>query len=105
MKDENYSSEKVEQLITLYNSLGNDGLPKIAQTLGKSTKSVRAKLVHLGVYKSDEKLRKSQGPSKKEIITQVCEKIPDLDPNGLTGVTKIALQKLLQTLEKVGDTA
>ena len=40
----------VDSMIEMYNELGNDGLDEIADSLGKSVRSVRSKLVREGVY-------------------------------------------------------
>jgi hypothetical protein len=90
----NYTLEQTQQIITLYQELGNDGLPKIAETIGKTINSIRAKLVKEGVYCPPEKtaLRKRQGLSKKEILRDLEEL--GLQPDGLEGATKNALENI-----------
>ena len=49
-KAANYTAEMVDSMIEMYNEVGNDGLDDIADTLGKTVRSVRSKLVREGVY-------------------------------------------------------
>ena len=49
-KTANYTAEMVEQMVSMYNELGNDGLDQIAAELDKPVRSVRSKLVREGVY-------------------------------------------------------
>ena len=44
-KTANYTAEMVDSMIEMYNEVGNDGLDDIADTLGKTVRSVRSKLV------------------------------------------------------------
>ena len=68
-KTANYTAEMVDQMIEMYGELGNDGLDEIAETLGKSVRSVRSKLVRENAYVASPKkaAAKQDGPSKKEI--------------------------------------
>lgn len=97
----NYTEEQRNQIITMYEELGNNGLPKIAETIGKTLNSVRAKLVKEGVYVPPEKavLRKKQGLSKKEILRELANF--GLDPTGLEGATKTALEKVRKLVESL----
>ena len=72
-KTANYTAEMVTQMTDMYNELGNDGLDEIADTLGKSVRSVRSKLVREGVYVASPKktASKQEGPSKKEILSSI----------------------------------
>ena len=54
-KTVNYTAEMVDSMIEMYNELGNDGLDEIADSLGKSVRSVRSKLVREGVYVASPK--------------------------------------------------
>ena len=94
-KSANYTAEMVIQMTDMYNELGNDGLDQIADTLGKSVRSVRSKLVREGVYVASPKktASKQEGPSKKEILR-------DIESNGFDvscfeGATKAALTRLM----------
>jgi hypothetical protein len=49
-KTTNYSAEMVDQMVAMYEELGNDGLDQIAAELDKTVRSVRSKLVREGVY-------------------------------------------------------
>jgi hypothetical protein len=91
----NYTEAQVEQLHTLYAELGSANLDKIAETLGKTVRSVRAKLVRDGLYVSPEKTAtaKSTGASKKEILRDF--ETVGFDPTGLEGATKEALVRIL----------
>ena len=91
----NYTEAQTEQLHNLYAELGTAGLDKIADQLGKSVRSVRAKLVRDGLYTAGEKASasKATGPSKKEILRDF--ETAGFDPTGLEGATKEALARIL----------
>ena len=79
----NYTEEMVNQAVTMYEDLGNDGLDKIAEAIGKNVRSVRSKLVREGVYVASPKTSaaKREGPTKKELLAanktnnEICEYI------------------------------
>ena len=93
-KTVNYTEEMTAQLHNLYAELGNEGLDKIADTMGKPVRSVRAKLVRDGIYVAGEKAKtaKKDGPSKKEILNEI-EKL-GFACDGLEGATKEALYRI-----------
>ena len=43
-KTANYTAEMVDQMVEMYNELGNDGLDHIAESMDKSVRSVRSNL-------------------------------------------------------------
>lgn len=94
-KTANYTAEMVEQMVSMYNELGNDGLDQIAAELDKPVRSVRSKLVREGVYVASPKkaAAKQEGPSKKEILRDI-EAI-GFDVSGFEGATKAALTRLM----------
>ena len=94
-KTANYTAEMVTQMTEMYNDLGNDGLDEIADTLGKSVRSVRSKLVREGVYVASPKktASKQEGPSKKEILRSIESN--GFDVSGFEGATKAALTRLM----------
>ena len=94
-KAANYTAEMVDSMIEMYNEVGNDGLDDIADTLGKTVRSVRSKLVREGVYVAQPKkvTRKVEGPSKKEILRDL--EGTGFDVKGFEGATKEALTRLL----------
>jgi len=91
----NYTEAQVEQLHNLYAELGSANLESIAEKLGKTVRSVRAKLVRDGLYVAPEKTTtaKSTGASKKEILREFEN--TGFDPAGLEGATKEALVRVL----------
>lgn len=93
-KTVNYTEELTAKLHDLYAELGNDGLEKIAETIGKPVRSVRAKLVRDGVYVAGEKSKaaKKDGPSKKELLNEL-DKL-GFTSEGLEGATKEAIQRI-----------
>jgi len=94
-KTANYTAEMVESMIEMYSELGNDGLDEIADTLGKSVRSVRSKLVREGVYVASAKkvATKQDGPSKKELLRDI--EASGFDVSGFEGATKLALTRLM----------
>ncbi len=94
-KTANYTAEMVEQMVSMYNELGNDGLDQIAAELDKPIRSVRSKLVREGVYVASPKkaAAKQEGPSKKEILRDI--EAVGFDVSGFEGATKAALTRLM----------
>ena len=99
MNKVNYTEDQVKTIKKMYLELGNDGLGEIASTVDKSVTSVRAKLIHEGVYKAAEKVSKvkNDGPSKKELLNKLQE-IVGFDTSGLANATKPALANLIKKL-------
>jgi len=89
----NYTDEDVASIVVMYNELGNEGLTEIANKYNKPIKSVRAKLVNLGVYVPIPKgAIRSNGKTKKEIMRDLYN--IGIDPTGLEGATKAALKRV-----------
>ena len=96
-KTANYTAEMVAQMIDLYEQLGNEGMDKIADTLGKPVRSVRSKLVREGVYiatPAKPKAAKAVGPTKKELLIELESLVP-FSVDGLMGATKEAISHLI----------
>ena len=92
-KKVNYSPELTAQIVSDYQA--GTSVDDIAVAVGKSTRSVRSKLVREGVYVAKEKVatRKVEGPSKKEILRDLDA--TGFDTAGFQGATKDALTRLL----------
>ena len=101
-KAANYTAEMVDSMIEMYNDVGNDGLDEIADTLGKTVRSVRSKLVREGVYVASPKktAAKQDGPSKKEILREI--EAQGFDVTGFEGATKAALTRLISVVAQQG---
>jgi len=97
-KKVNYTTEDVTKLTAMYAELGNDGLDTIAETLGKTVRSVRAKLVREGKYIAPEKgtTTKKEGPTKKELLNEL-ERFAPFPVDGFAGATKNAIMHLIAT--------
>jgi hypothetical protein len=98
-KKVNYSETDMSVLTNMYGELGNDGLDRIAETLNKTVRSVRANLVREGLYVAPEKgaaKAKKEGPTKKELLNDL-EKIAPFPVDGLVGATKEAISHLIAT--------
>ena len=95
LKSANYTAEMVDTMIEMYNELGNDGLDQIAETMDKTVRSVRSKLVREGAYVASPKktAAKQDGPSKKEILRDI--EAQGFDVSGFEGATKAALTRLM----------
>ena len=92
MKQPNYTNEQTVQVVELYKNGTN--VDEIANTLGKTVRSVRSKLVREGVYvaKPKKASTKVQGPTKKELLRDLSANI---DVQGLEGATKEAITRLI----------
>ena len=95
LKSANYTAEMVNTMIEMYNELGNDGLDQIAESMDKTVRSVRSKLVREGAYVASPKksAAKQDGPSKKEILRDI--EATGFDVSGFEGATKMALTRLM----------
>lgn len=102
---QNYTDEMVARAIEMYAEQGNEGMDAIAQALGRSVRSVRAKLVREGVYKATEKataVAVDRGPTKKELLNEL-EQLVAFDVTGLMGATKEAIQSLIDAFAQSTD--
>ena len=96
-KKVNYTDGDIATLTNMYGELGNAGLDRIAETLNKSVRSVRAKLVREGLYVAPEKgavKAKKEGPTKKELILELG-KVAPFPVDGFMGATKEAINHLI----------
>jgi hypothetical protein len=99
----NYTESMVEQMLQMYAELGNEGIEKIAETLGKPVRSVRSKLVREGAYVADPKAPKAakvEGPTKKELVNEL-ESLVDFPVDGFMGATKEAIASVIALAQAV----
>ncbi len=91
----NYTEEMVVAITSAYQ--GGTPVDEIAETIGKSKRSVISKLVREGVYVATEKptSTRDNGPTKKELLIQLEGFDPQMPVNGLTGATKEAIAYLI----------
>ena len=96
-KTPNYTDEMTATVIEQYSS-GVD-LDAIAESVGKTVRSVRSKLVREGVYVAQPKqtAAKREGPTKKELLRDI--ETAGLDATGFEGATKDALARLLGVVQ------
>ena len=89
----NYTPEMTTQIVDAYTS--GLSVDQIADTVGKTVRSVRSKLVREGVYvsKPNKTALKVEGPSKKEILRDL--EGTGFDVKGFEGATKEALTRLM----------
>jgi hypothetical protein len=96
-KTPNYTDEMTASVIEQY-SKGVD-LEAIAESTGKTIRSVRSKLVREGVYTAQPKQTsaKREGPTKKELLREI--ETAGVDAAGFEGATKDALTRLLNIVQ------
>jgi len=94
MKNVNYTPELTAQIVSDYEA--GMAVEAIAESIEKSVRSVRSKLVREGVYVAKPKTtsRKSDEPTKKELLIQL-EAVYPFNVNDLTGATKDGIKDLL----------
>ena len=94
MKAQNYSAELTAQIVDDYQA--GVTVETIADSIGKSVRSVRSKLVREGVYVAKPKVtaRKSDEPTKKELLIQL-ESVAPFSVDGFMGATKPAFMDLI----------
>ena len=92
-KAPNYTDEMTASVVEQYSN-GVD-LDTIADSVGKTIRSVRSKLVREGVYVAQPKQPtvKREGPTKKELLREI--ETAGVDAAGFEGATKDALTRLL----------
>jgi hypothetical protein len=98
----NYTVADVAKATSMYGELGNDGMATIAESLGKSVRSVRAKLVREGVYVAETKEKaapRDMGPTKGELLESLVAMGMNVD--GLEGATKPAILRIIALAEGV----
>lgn len=101
---ENYSAELVAKIRDMYAELGNAGLEAIAETAGKTKRSVISKLVREGVYVADAKpapKAKDEGPTKKELLRDL--EATGFNVEGLEPATKDAIARVLAVASQAQD--
>ena len=102
-KTANYTEAMVEQMLSMYAELGNDGIEAIATELKRPVRSVRSKLVREGVYVAETKApkaAKAEGPTKKELLNQL-ESLVAFPVDGLMGATKEAIAHVIALVESM----
>ena len=98
-KKPNYTDAQVARL-SEYKP--GESLKALADELGKTERQVRAKLVHMGLYRAAEKPvaePKDEGPTKKEILAAIEAR--GFNTEGFDGATKAALSRLRDSLPAV----
>jgi len=98
-KTANYTEEQVTQITDLYAELGNTGLDQIAESVGKTVRSIRAKLVREGAYAApDKSASRRDGPTKKELLRELEGVVgAEIDVANFMGATKQGIQYLVNT--------
>ena len=93
MAQQNYSAEMTATIIEQYQA--GVEVEAIADSIEKSVRSVRSKLVREGVYvaKPKAKSTKVMGPTKKELLRDL--ETTGFDVSGFEGATKEAILRLI----------
>ena len=102
-KAENYPAEVLARVVSEYQA--GVSVETIAETIGKSVRSVRSKLVREGVYVAQPKAAKAkreEGPTKKELLREL-EAIAPFPVDGLMNATKEAISALIAHLDAVAQ--
>ena len=92
-KQPNYTAEMTAQIVEQYQN--GVEIEDIANSIEKSVRSVRSKLVREGVYVAKPKVaaRKQDGTTKKELLRDL--EATGFDVAGFEGATKDALVRLM----------
>ena len=93
MAQQNYSAEMTAKIVSDYQN--GVAVEAIAESIEKSVRSVRSKLVREGVYvaKPKAKSTKVMGPTKKELLKDL--EATGFDVAGFEGATKEAIERLI----------
>lgn len=94
----NYTAEQTSQMVELYTSGSSVG--SIAEMLGKSTRSIIAKLSREKVYVAKGKVSTSTRVTKAQLITMIAAKVNSTDEalESLEKASKEALEILASQL-------
>ena len=95
----NYTEDMVARILSDYEA-GID-LETIAESVGKTVRSVRSKLVREGVYVAQPKAvraKRDEGPTKKEML-RTLEALAPFPVEGLMGATKAAISDVIAYLQ------
>jgi hypothetical protein len=102
VKNANYTTEMTNQIKGLY--LEGKSVEFIAGIVGKSTRSIVAKLSREGIYKPKEKTTKTGEPvtAKNELAEKICEKanLPFDFAESIAKANKQALVGILSALNR-----
>ena len=101
MAQVNYSEKDVSMMIELYTANPTrETVDTLAETLGKNTRSIIAKLSREGVYKSQPRVTKAGEPVvlKAEFVGRI-EKVLGFSIPSISKATKADLSKLADHLE------
>ena len=100
MTDTNYTDKMVELMTKAYDADPTlENARTIADDLGKSTKSVVAKLVSLGIYQKAERKTKTGGkPIQKRTLVKAIETHYGFEMPSLVKAKKIDLQNMVDNL-------
>ena len=96
----NYSDEMVAQMTEAYTANPTrETVEELAKTLGKSVRSIIAKLSREGIYVSQPRMTKTGEPvvRKAELVAQINEHFGNTFPT-LVKASKADLQKLVESL-------
>jgi len=93
MAQQNYSAEMTAKIVSDYQA--GVAVEAIAESIEKSVRSVRSKLVREGVYvaKPKAKSTKVMGPTKKELLKDL--ETTGFEVAGFEGATKEAIERLI----------
>jgi len=108
-KTTNYTEDQTQEIIAAYQEAAQHGydaaataIDRLAEKLGRSTASIRQKLVREGVYKRKVyKTKQGVAPMKKEaIVDDIASllKLTDGEATSLTKANKSALVKIKEAL-------
>lgn len=98
-KVENYSAEMTEALKAGY--LAGETVEALAAKVGKTARSVIAKLSREGVYKAKEKVAGKRDMLKAEMVAEISKEIGVSEEvlESLEKATSTALRKVLEALK------
>ncbi len=93
MAQQNYSAEMTAKIVSDYQN--GVAVEAIAESIEKSVRSVRSKLVREGVYVAKPKAKSTRvmGPTKKELLKDL--ETTGFDVAGFEGATKEAIERLI----------
>lgn len=100
----NYTEQQTADMVKQYTEAPTaDTVAKLAEVMGKSVRSIVAKLTREGVYKKKEyTTKKGETPTtKEELATRLAAlcNLSDAEADSMAKANKTGLQKILAVLE------
>ena len=98
-----YTAEQTAELIAKYAGGRGATVDELALALGRSVRSIVAKLSREGVYAKSERVAKAAVSGGKDELVLTIELIAKVEMPSLNKMTRVDLQKLMDFIKREGQ--